>query len=811
MSSHLHIPFLSIGSRRRLVVALVVTLLALLSLAASRVHAQENKIPDHLWHVGGIGRVEVVAAPGISCPSNSTPGTTSGLSLTLDEGGTAHYCLRLTKQPVPIPPQTEMDYIDDWWVMLRLSDGGVPISGDGDKFQLVPSVGWQFTEDNWNQWRSVSIKALQDEDGADHRLTISHEVWDSHTNCPYLGNEVGLQVFDDEGPNARLPALTIEDVTVNEGDRAEFTVRLTKSSTGTVTVDYETVDGTAQAGSDYTSIQRTTLEFTAGQTLKTISVQTTEDTIPEQAEAFTVRLSNQSGASLARATATGTINDDDVRAEVTISDVTVEEGEDAVFTISLSSGGSQSITVAYATANGTAVAPSDYSTVSETLVLNPGGSQTITVETTEDTTPEPTETFSVTLTDNADNSFLAAATGTINDDDVRGDVTIGDVTVEEGEDAVFTISLSSGGSQSITVAYATANGTAVAPSDYSTVSETLVLNPGGSQTITVETTEDTTPEPTETFSVTLTDNADNSFLAAATGTINDDDVRGDVTIGDVTVEEGEDAVFTISLSSGGSQSITVAYATANGTAVAPSDYSTVSETLVLNPGGSQTITVETTEDTTPEPTETFSVTLTDNADNSFLAAATGTINDDDVRGDVTIGDVTVEEGEDAVFTISLSSGGSQSITVAYATANGTAVAPSDYSTVSETLVLNPGGSQTITVETTEDTTPEPTETFSVTLTDNADNSFLAAATGTINDDDDDGNGGGGVRRRRGRRIPGGPEAEAKAAEEAEAEAEAQRRTAADGAATGTVVTPSLPYPSRTRQLARATPTSSSSP
>ena len=252
MSSHLHIPFLSIGSRRRLVVALVVMLLALLSLAASRVHAQENKIPDHLWHVGGIGRVEVVAAPGGSCPSNSTPGTTSGLSLTLDEGGTARYCLRLTKQPVPVPPQTEMDYIDDWWVMLRLSDGGVPISGDGDKFQLVPSVGWEFTEDNWNRWRSVSITALQDNDGAEHRLTISHEVWDSHTNCPYLGNEVGLQVFDDEGPNARLPSLSIANAAAEEGDDLLFQVSLSGNRTGPVTVNYGATNGTALAGSDFT-------------------------------------------------------------------------------------------------------------------------------------------------------------------------------------------------------------------------------------------------------------------------------------------------------------------------------------------------------------------------------------------------------------------------------------------------------------------------------------------------------------------------------------------------------------------------------
>ena len=140
-------------------------------------------------------------------------------------------------------------------------------------------------------------------------------------------------------------------------------------------------------------------------------MQTTEDTIPEQAEAFTVRLSNQSGASLARTTATGTIDDDDVRGEVTISDDTVEEGEVAVFTISLSSGGSQSVTVDYATENGTAVSTSDYSTMSGTWTLSPGGSHMIMVPTTEDTTPEPTEAFNVTLTDNADSSLLASATG----------------------------------------------------------------------------------------------------------------------------------------------------------------------------------------------------------------------------------------------------------------------------------------------------------------------------------------------------------------------------------------------------------------
>ena len=104
-----------------------------------------------------------------------------------------------------------------------------------------------------------------------------------------------------------------------EGGTAEFLVRLSEVSSLAVTVDFETVDGTAEAGSDYT-VASGTLTFTAGQLVQTISVATLDDTVPEAEEGFTVVLSNPEGASLDDDTGAGTITDDDQPPELAIDD-----------------------------------------------------------------------------------------------------------------------------------------------------------------------------------------------------------------------------------------------------------------------------------------------------------------------------------------------------------------------------------------------------------------------------------------------------------------------------------------------------------
>ena len=107
------------------------------------------------------------------------------------------------------------------------------------------------------------------------------------------------------------PKLYVGDVTVSEGQDATFTVRLSPPSTKSVTVTYTTTDGTAKAGSDYTTANNT-LTFPPGETSLTVTVKTLNDSYRESPEKFILTLNTPSGATLADASGTCIINDDEV-------------------------------------------------------------------------------------------------------------------------------------------------------------------------------------------------------------------------------------------------------------------------------------------------------------------------------------------------------------------------------------------------------------------------------------------------------------------------------------------------------------------
>lgn len=107
------------------------------------------------------------------------------------------------------------------------------------------------------------------------------------------------------------PSISIDDITVNENDgTATFTVNLSEVSAADVTVDFATADGTAIAGSDYTSTSGT-LIFTAGETSQSVTVNIADDALVEPDETFAVNLSNAAGAAIADDIGTGTILNDD--------------------------------------------------------------------------------------------------------------------------------------------------------------------------------------------------------------------------------------------------------------------------------------------------------------------------------------------------------------------------------------------------------------------------------------------------------------------------------------------------------------------
>ncbi len=226
-----------------------------------------------------------------------------------------------------------------------------------------------------------------------------------------------------------IPSLSIDDVSVAEGDagthNAVFTVSLSGISIADVSVDFTTANGTAKSGSDYTAVSGTVTIF-AGSTSATITVPILGDTLDEPDETFFVNLSNPTNAAIADDQATGTITDNDTAPILSINNVSVSEGDlgttDAVFTVTLSALSGFDVTVDFGTQDNSAAAGSDYTAVRGTVTILAGStSGTIAVPILGDTLDEPDETFFVNLS-NAVHAIILEGqdhgVGTIADDDL---------------------------------------------------------------------------------------------------------------------------------------------------------------------------------------------------------------------------------------------------------------------------------------------------------------------------------------------------------------------------------------------------------
>jgi Ca2+-binding RTX toxin-like protein len=625
-----------------------------------------------------------------------------------------------------------------------------------------------------------------------------------------------------------LPALRIDDQTVNEATgTATFTVTLSSPAATEVTVGYTSVDGSATSGSDYGAVSGT-LTFAPGELTKTIAVPITDDLVYEGPETFTIQLANPStNAVIADPLGLGTIMDDgtgtvppgvtptDDRPQASINDVIVNEAAGtATFTVTLAGTATTPINIDYATADGTAKAGQDYTAATGTVTFAPGEtSKSITVPILNDAVYEGSETFTVNLSNPSSNALITdpVGLGTINDDgtgpvppgvtpdDDRPVVTINDVLVNEASaQATFTVTLSNPSDLPVSVKYSSVNGTAEAGFDYDAVLGTLTFAPGElSKTIDVPLHNDTVYEGAETFQIVLTDptnakvNAAGVGVDAATdgtgiGTILDDGTGpvppgitpdNDIpaaSINDITVNEAAGtATFTVTLTNAATMPVTIAYASADGTATAGQDYTAVADTLTFAPGEiSKTITVPILNDAVYEGSETFTINLSAPT-NATIAdgIGLGTIKDDGtgpvppgITPDndtpiLTIDSPTVVEnlaGAHVVFTLTLGNSSAVATTVALALTDGTAKgAGVDYgSTGSDNLQVSTDGGNTWTDATTatfaagitsllvrtplnNDKAIEPSEAFTLTATTTAGATLSPVSTGTATIVDDD--------------------------------------------------------------------------
>ncbi len=494
-------------------------------------------------------------------------------------------------------------------------------------------------------------------------------------------------------------SIAVSPASVSEDGATNLTYTVTRSaSLAAATVVNITTGGTATSGTDYTG-GVATVTIPAGVTNATITINPTADTTVEADETVILTVAAGTGYTVgAPPSATGTIVNDDVpSASISVSPVSVSEdgATNLVYTVTLSPAPLVATAVNFTVA-GTATSGTDYAAVTSPVTIPAGVTTgTVVVNPTADTTIEADETVIITLAVGAGYTVGSPASiiGTITNDDLPN-LIINDVTASEGNAGItnftFTVSLSApAGPGGVTFDIATANGTATAGVDYVANNLTGQTIPAGNSTytFTVQGNGDALNEPSETFFVNVT-NVTGAVVVdgQGVGTIVNDDPLPSLSINDVTVIEGNagtvNAVFTVTLSAASGQTVAVNYATADGTAVAPGDYTANTGTLNFTPGQvTRTITVLVNGETVPEANETFFVNLS-GATNATIAdnQGLGTISNDDVP--VTVNPATVPNGTVAVAY-------SQTIT-----ASG-GVAPYNFAVTASALpaglTLSPGG------------------------------------------------------------------------------------------------------------------------
>lgn len=565
-----------------------------------------------------------------------------------------------------------------------------------------------------------------------------------------------------------MPEVSISDAeTVTESStgtvEAVFNVKLDKISEEPVTVHYSTSDGTAVAGKDYDSASHA-VTISAGDPGCEIKINVSDDQIDEDSESFNVKLSDPDGAVIGTDTAKGTIEDNDDPPTISVGDCSIKENDPdhtgMVFHVSLSGESGKVINVTYNFTDETATKDDDYTDATGgSLTFNPGDKEKeIRINVKDDEILEPDETFKLNLTANNTKNTTCQGTGKIENDD-SPELSISGLSLTEDKNITFKVSLSKPCSDGVSVKYRTADGTAIAGSDYTQNAGTIdfAANDTTDKTITIVVNNDSIYEGNEEFYVELygvTNPLVKIAEAKGTGTIVDNESVPSISVTGTTVNEsdsGAEAVFSVTMLPASSKDVTVYYSTSDGTAhVAEKDYegASLKELKIPAEQTSGEIKIKVSDDELDENDESFNINLSNPSGATIgTGAAVCTIKDNDDPPKISIVDSSATESavpgdQEMVFDVTLSEKSGKTITVNYDFADGdvgqSATKDSDYDATLGSLTFDPGDTKKqIKVKIKDDSENEKEECFYINLHFSEDDvtGLKAQGKGTITDDD----------------------------------------------------------------------------
>jgi Ca2+-binding RTX toxin-like protein len=565
-----------------------------------------------------------------------------------------------------------------------------------------------------------------------------------------------VNIADNETPVVTIAATdasaaeTATGVTANPGT---FTLTRLGNLASALTVNY-TVTGSATNGTDYTTLPLTAT-FAAGASTAVVTVTPTDDTLAEATENVVLTLATGTGYSLGTTTsATVNIADNetpvitvaatDASAAETATGVTPNPG---TFTLTRLGNLASALTVNY-TVTGSATNGTDYTTLPLTATFAAGASTVlVTVTPTDDTVAESSETATLTLATGTGYSLGTTTSATVNiADNETPVITVAATDASAAETATgvtpnpgtFTLTRLGNLASALTVNYTLA-GTATNGTDYTTIPLTATFAAGSNTAlVNVSPIDDSSFEGTETVILNLGTGTGYTLGTTASATVNidDNDTAGsaEITVSATDASAAETATgvtpnpgtFTFARTGNTVSALTVNY-TLSGTAINGSDYTSLVGTVTFAANASTaTVNVNPLDDTIFETStpETVILTLATGTGYTLGSATTGTVSitDNDSQPVINLSaSQTVVEGftspQTVSYTVTLANASSQPITVNYATANGTALAGSDYTSTSGTLTFNAGvTSQVINIPILNDSLNETNETFTLSLT-----------------------------------------------------------------------------------------------
>ncbi len=663
---------------------------------------------EGVWHAGsGGGYGSVFKSIFVDVTDDDTPDLVlSERSLTINEGENTTYTVKLA-----IVPTEDVTVTIGGWSGTDLSLNNSTLT---------------FDTNTWNSPQTVRVTAGTDMDGINDSETLTHAA--SGGGYGSVSKNLPVTVTDKDAPNLLL---SDGSLTIDEGDNRTYTVRLATLPTGNVTV---TIDGTSGTDLD---LDKTTLTFTTNtwnspQTVRVTAGQ--DDDGAEDTATLTHRASSGGYAGVSKGLPVTVTDNDTPDLLLSTNTLGINESESETYTVKLATQPTGNVTVTIGGFSGTDLSLSTSRLSFNTNTWNSPRTVRVTARTDMDNVND-----SETLTHTASGADYGAVSKnlpvTVTDDDVPNLLlSPGSLTIDEGLNRTYTVKLATQPTGTVTVTVGGWSGTDLSLDKDELTFGTDTWNSAQTVRVTANTDDDGAGD-SETLTHTASGGGYGAISKDLPVTVTDNDTP-DLLLSErsLTINEGENATYTVALATQPTATVTVTISGWSGTDLSLNNSTLTFDRNTWNSPQTVRVTAGTDSDGTND-SETLTHTASGSDYGSIGKTLPVTVTDKDAPNLLlTPTSLPVDEGEDETYTVELTTLPSADVTVSIRIGTG---APLSLDNPSLTFTTNTWNSpQTVRVTARQD--PDAANN-SATLTHTASGGDYGSVKGelTVNVTDND--------------------------------------------------------------------------